>query len=385
MSHELPGSHPAHTAGRGVCAWHPAGAARQRFERLLRYDAALRETVQEAARRWNVLVETLPPIQPSAAVWRNIQRRIARCPRLPARPWHRLGFWRGWALVTSALAAILVLYIGVAPLPVTYVVVITDDAQARASWLLSAAATGQEIRVSHSCPATTTTRPHLPTVGQAPRRHSGTTRGPYPGCWPHDSAGARAASAHAVPGREIRRQHRTPRWIAHRPTDHHPTLPWRRPNKALSTAQIQSACGLGRSPARNRTCAPLRCTLVHWSRHATSFPRRAYQSRYLTVFPPLPQQLLVQASAEAPEPQHLPGSLLSRSCPCGCADYLPALDETGAGPEEAWLALPRRENLPVHASNCSVAAHCSYESTALAAGASRKSLVNKLWRRRRRS
>jgi anti-sigma-K factor RskA len=36
--------------------------------------------------------------------------------------------------------------------PVTYVVVITDDAQARASWLLSAAATGQEIRVTTLAP-----------------------------------------------------------------------------------------------------------------------------------------------------------------------------------------------------------------------------------------
>jgi anti-sigma-K factor RskA len=128
------------------------GAARQRFERLLRHDAALRETVQEAARRWNVLVETLPPIQPSAAVWRNIERRIAPVRQVPARPWYRLGFWRGWALATSALAAMLVLYIGVAPLPVTYVVVITDDAQARASWLLSTAATGQDIRVTTLAP-----------------------------------------------------------------------------------------------------------------------------------------------------------------------------------------------------------------------------------------
>jgi anti-sigma-K factor RskA len=73
------------------------GAARRRFERLLRHDAALRETVQEAARRWNVLVETLPPLQPSAAVWRNIQRRIAPMPPAPAGLLARLGFWRGWA------------------------------------------------------------------------------------------------------------------------------------------------------------------------------------------------------------------------------------------------------------------------------------------------
>jgi anti-sigma-K factor RskA len=101
------------------------GAACQRFERLLRHDAILRDTVQEAAQRWNVLVETLPPIQPSAAVWRNIERRIAPVRQMPERPWRRLGFWRGWALVTSAFAAMLILYIGVAPLPVTYVVVIT--------------------------------------------------------------------------------------------------------------------------------------------------------------------------------------------------------------------------------------------------------------------
>ncbi len=128
------------------------GAARQRFEGLLRHDAALRNTVQEVALRWNVLVETLPPVQPSAALWHNIQQRIAPVRRAPARPWHGLGFWRGWALATSALAAMLLLYPGVRPPVVTYVVVITDDAQARASWLLSAAAAGQELRVTSFAP-----------------------------------------------------------------------------------------------------------------------------------------------------------------------------------------------------------------------------------------
>ena len=46
----------------------------------------------------------------------------------------------------------LILYIGTVPSPVTYVVVITDDAQARASWVLSATATGQELRVTTLTP-----------------------------------------------------------------------------------------------------------------------------------------------------------------------------------------------------------------------------------------
>jgi anti-sigma-K factor RskA len=128
------------------------GAARRRFERLLRHDDALRMTVQKAGLRWNVLVETLPPVQPSAALWHTIQQRIAPARQVPARPWRQLGFWRGWALAASALAVLLILYIHVVPWPTTYVVIITDDAQARASWLLSVAAAGREVRVNALAP-----------------------------------------------------------------------------------------------------------------------------------------------------------------------------------------------------------------------------------------
>ena len=128
------------------------GRARQRFERLLRHDAELRMTVQEAALRWNVLVETLPSLQPSAALWHNVQRRLAPVPHVPARPWSNLGFWRGWALAASALVATLVLYLGVVPPAVTYVIILTDDAQARASWLLSTDAAGRELHITTLAP-----------------------------------------------------------------------------------------------------------------------------------------------------------------------------------------------------------------------------------------
>ena len=128
------------------------GAARRRFERLLQHDTDLCATVQDAARRWNVLVETLPPVPPSAALWQTIQQRIAPVRQAPTRLWHRLDFWRGWALAASALAAMLLLYLGMTPPAVTYIVVITDDAQARASWLLSATAAGRTLRVSSFAP-----------------------------------------------------------------------------------------------------------------------------------------------------------------------------------------------------------------------------------------
>jgi anti-sigma-K factor RskA len=134
------------------------GAARRRFERLLQEDPALRDAVQQASLHWNLLIETLPPVQPSASVWQNIEQRItpqAVARTTPALLWEKktgeeswswlIRFWRGWAFAASAAAAVLALYIAVwAPAQrVTYVVVVTDDAEARASWLIG---TGDDLQ-----------------------------------------------------------------------------------------------------------------------------------------------------------------------------------------------------------------------------------------------
>lgn len=132
------------------------GAARRRFERLLQDDAGLHNIVQQTSAKWNLLVETLPPLQPSSDLWQDIERRITPQPapqptvsavsssqrqqqQVEKESWDWLvSFWRGWAMVASAAVVLLALYMGIF-LPVekvTYVVVVTDDAESRASWVL---------------------------------------------------------------------------------------------------------------------------------------------------------------------------------------------------------------------------------------------------------
>jgi anti-sigma-K factor RskA len=93
------------------------GAARRRFERLALADAALAALAESWALRLNPLVEAVPPVNPPRRVWRGVARALG-----PAEPagsrlaslWDSLGFWRGLGLAASALAALLLVYIGVA-------------------------------------------------------------------------------------------------------------------------------------------------------------------------------------------------------------------------------------------------------------------------------
>ncbi|MBI3344508.1 MAG: anti-sigma factor [Gammaproteobacteria bacterium] len=121
------------------------GAARRRFERLLREDARLRMIVVDWQSYLQPLAEAIPPVAPPERVWQRIQQRIT--PR-KVRPglWRRLEFWRPAGLMAGALAAALLIYIGLLPpTPVApgYIAVLSDTA-ARPVWVVSVAqATGE--------------------------------------------------------------------------------------------------------------------------------------------------------------------------------------------------------------------------------------------------
>jgi anti-sigma-K factor RskA len=87
---------------------------RSRFARLAREDARLRNTIEEWEARFHPLVAALPEVQPPARVWKAIQKRIARPVEGVSRA---LSFWRSLALLSTAAAMALVVYIGVAPRP----------------------------------------------------------------------------------------------------------------------------------------------------------------------------------------------------------------------------------------------------------------------------
>jgi anti-sigma-K factor RskA len=112
------------------------GPARRRFERLIENDAALAQRVEVWAKRLDPLIEAVPPIEPPAHVWNEIDRRIGPAPRpagrgffdfLFARPaaaipnlanaglWYCLNFWRRVGLAAAAIAALLFIYLFVAP------------------------------------------------------------------------------------------------------------------------------------------------------------------------------------------------------------------------------------------------------------------------------
>jgi anti-sigma-K factor RskA len=89
------------------------GAARARFQRWMRADAALRRAVDEWQGRLAPLAEAVAPVAPPRRVWEAIESRIAATRTAtdlaPARVglWESLAFWRNLGLVTSGAAAAL--------------------------------------------------------------------------------------------------------------------------------------------------------------------------------------------------------------------------------------------------------------------------------------
>jgi anti-sigma-K factor RskA len=103
------------------------GAARQRFERSLRQDPALRRLVAQWQARLAPLDEAAQPVTPPARVWRAIQQRVAPASRR-AGFWNSIGFWRGTALASTTAAVLLaVSLLTIVPRHETMVVVMSDD------------------------------------------------------------------------------------------------------------------------------------------------------------------------------------------------------------------------------------------------------------------
>lgn len=85
------------------------GQARRRFEGLMHGDAALRRTVAEWRDRIGAMAEFVPPVAPPVQVWRAIETRLGL--RAPAPGWqvwrHALEFWRTLGVISSMVAALL--------------------------------------------------------------------------------------------------------------------------------------------------------------------------------------------------------------------------------------------------------------------------------------
>ncbi|MFZ5790088.1 MAG: anti-sigma factor [Pseudomonadota bacterium] len=138
------------------------GHARRRFERLMAGDPALARLAEDWALRLDPLAAAASKVEPPAAVWRGIERRLGPSPqrqqatdrsglsrrrtlqeRLFGRPaesvpslataglWYCVGFWRGLGLSAAALALALLIYVLAGPVGgphATYVALLADAA-----------------------------------------------------------------------------------------------------------------------------------------------------------------------------------------------------------------------------------------------------------------
>jgi len=83
------------------------GAARARFETLLRHDPGLRRQVEAWQERLGPLAAQTPPVEPPARVWNRVQRRIrAEAGERASRTWWRRA--RVWQAATAASLAVAV-------------------------------------------------------------------------------------------------------------------------------------------------------------------------------------------------------------------------------------------------------------------------------------
>ena len=114
---------------------------RRAFDEGLRVDEDLRQLVAAWERRLNPLAGALPERSPPAAVWREIERRIAPAPApAPAAGWwDSVVIWRFVGLAASAAVLALVAYLGVVlnRAPVAPLIAVLNDAQGQAAFVLS--------------------------------------------------------------------------------------------------------------------------------------------------------------------------------------------------------------------------------------------------------
>lgn len=110
------------------------GAARARFEQLLRRDFALRQLVDAWQNRLAPLSAETPAVTPPARVFAAIQRRIDTGDTARPGLWARLGFWRALSAIGAAAVVVLAITTTLfmlrppAALSPSYVAILSDNA-----------------------------------------------------------------------------------------------------------------------------------------------------------------------------------------------------------------------------------------------------------------
>ncbi len=129
--------------------------SRRRFERLMAEDPALARVVAVWADRLAPIDAATPAEDPPARVWRSVEARIVPggAAPAPAQGWFgSVAFWRGLAVVASAAAAGLIIYVatftGRPGPPIPAVVAVLADQSGDPSWIAVAGPREGEVSVS---------------------------------------------------------------------------------------------------------------------------------------------------------------------------------------------------------------------------------------------
>ncbi len=116
------------------------GAARRRFEQLLRQRADLAQTFHWWESHLHLLADTVPATQPSNKVWQNIENRLFNAPRTNSRA-NNSSWWKGLAFLSTAMAVSLATFLAIQSpkrledIAPTAVALLTTE-KAEAGWLL---------------------------------------------------------------------------------------------------------------------------------------------------------------------------------------------------------------------------------------------------------
>lgn len=133
------------------------GRARARFERIARSEPSVADAVRNWQERLLPLSEALPPVKPPARVWTAILARVrgdAAVLSRPSPPRARLGWWRGLALASMAVAVALgVAYLRLAAeRPEGALVVILAGADAKPALLAATDRSSRTLSVTAIAP-----------------------------------------------------------------------------------------------------------------------------------------------------------------------------------------------------------------------------------------
>ena len=113
------------------------GAARRRFEQLIRQRANFAQTLAWWETHMHLLADTVPAVAPSNKVWKNIQTRLFDNKNAAKNSW-----WKNWAFASTALAAsFAALLVIQTPLQVIgtepAAIALLSSESAQAGWLLN--------------------------------------------------------------------------------------------------------------------------------------------------------------------------------------------------------------------------------------------------------